>query len=706
MTVSEPMDPVAPLPPRAPRHDSAVTRHGEVDEDPYAWLRDADWQAAMRNPLRLDPVILEHLEAENAYTTAVLEPVAGLRQTLYEELKGRLDETDVSVPLPDGAFLYYRRYVEGGQHPVYCRRRGAAGDEQILVDGNAEAQSSGYFRIASCRHSPDHSRIAYTADRDGSEHYALVIRDLRSGEDLETVTAAAHGDFVWAADGRAILYTVLDAHHRPNRVLLHRLGDAPADARLVYHEHDPGFFVDLDRTESGRFIVITARDHALTAEQRVVPAAAPSDEPMLISARATGVDYALSDDGERFLILTNADDAYDYKVVEAPVSAPGRVHWRDLVAHEPGRMIRRLLLFKDYLVRLERVHALPRIVIRSLAGGEEYAIDFDEAAYDLGIRRGYEYATTTLRFTYSSLTTPQRTLDFDMAARRRVLRKQQAIPSGHDPERYVAQRLDAPGHDGVGIPVSVLRCRDTPVDGSAPLLLYGYGAYGMSIPAAFSANRFSLVDRGFIYAVAHVRGGTERGFQWYRHGKLEHKTNTFADFIAAAETLIERQYTCAGRIVAHGASAGGLLVGAVMNMRPDLFGAAVGEVPFVDVLNTMSDDTLPLTPPEWVEWGNPVDDPQAYRRMKRYSPYDNVAARDYPPILATAGIADPRVTYWEPAKWVAKLRAMKTGDHPVLLHTNMDAGHGGAAGRFDRLGEVALVYAFMVMALVGAEHGG
>ncbi|MCY3730264.1 MAG: prolyl oligopeptidase family serine peptidase, partial [Rhodospirillaceae bacterium] len=398
--------------------------------------------------------------------------------------------------------------------------------------------------------------------------------------------------------------------------------------------------------------------------------------------------------------------AHDYKVVEALVSAPGREHWRDLVAHEPGRMIRRLLLFKDYLVRLERVHALPRIVIRSLAGGEEYAIDFDEAAYDLGIRRGYEYTTTTLRFTYSSLTTPQRTFDFDMATRRRVLRKQQVIPSGHDPERYVAQRLDALGHDGVGIPVSVLRRRDTPVDGSAPLLLYGYGAYGMSIPAAFSANRFSLVDRGFIYAVAHVRGGTDRGFQWYRHGKLEHKTNTFADFIAAAETLIERQYTRAGRIVAHGASAGGLLVGAVMNMRPDLFGAAVGEVPFVDVLNTMSDDTLPLTPPEWVEWGNPVADPQAYRRMKRYSPYDNVAARDYPPILATAGIADPRVTYWEPAKWVAKLRALKTGDHPVLLHTNMDAGHGGAAGRSDRLGEVALVYAFMVMALGGAEHGG
>ena len=362
-------------------------------------------------------------------------------------------------------------------------------------------------------------------------------------------------------------------------------------------------------------------------------------------------------------------------------------------------MIRRLVLFRDFFVRLERVNALPRIVVRSSKSGEEFEIDFDEEAYDLGISRGFEYDTTTLRFTYSSLTTSPRTFDFDMESRERVLRKEQEIPSGHDPADYFAHRFNATGHDGVEIPVSVLRRHDVEADGTPPLLLYGYGSYGMSIPASFSPNRFSLVDRGFIYAVAHVRGGMDRGYRWYRDGKLENKANTFKDFISAAEALIDRKYTVEGRIVAHGGSAGGMLVGAVINMRPDLFGAAVAEVPFVDVLNTMSDDSLPLTPPEWVEWGNPITDAEACRRMRGYSPYDNVTAQDYPAVLATAGVSDPRVTYWEPAKWIARLRALKTDDNPVLLRTNMGAGHGGAAGRFERLDEVALIYAFILRAL-------
>lgn len=697
--MSELIDSESHTPPIAPRHETATTRHGQVDEDAYAWLRDANWQDAMRDPSRLDPAIRKYLEAENAFTKSVLEPVADLRRVLYEELKGRLKQNDESVPAPDGEFHYYQRYVEGGQHPVYCRRKGKRGDEAVLVDGNKEAESSAYFRVAQCRHSPDHGLIAFTADRNGSENYELLIRDPGSGENIGAVTASAHGDFVWSADSQTIFYTLLDEHHRPNRVLRHRLGDDPADHVLVYHERDPGFFVDLDKTESGRFIVISARDHALTSELRTIPAESPGDEPALIAVRDTGVDYSLGDDGERFLIRTNLDGAEDYKVVEAPVSATGRGHWRDVIPHEPGRMIRRLLLFRHYLVRLERVNALPRIVIRSLDGDEEFEIEFDEEAYDLGINRGYEYDTTMLRFTCSSLTTPQHTFDFDMETRKRILRKEQEIPSGHNPDDYVAHRFNATGHDGAEIPVSVLRRRDTEIDGTASLLLYGYGSYGMSIPAAFSPNRFSLVDRGFVYAIAHIRGGTDRGFQWYRDGKLENKTNTFQDFIAAAEALIGRNYTSAGRVVVHGGSAGGMLVGAVLNMRPDLLGAAVAEVPFVDVLNTMSDETLPLTPPEWVEWGNPITDADAYQHMRGYSPYDNVTAQDYPPILATAGISDPRVTYWEPAKWIAKLRALKTDDNLVLLQTNMGAGHGGAAGRFDRLDEVALVYAFILQAL-------
>ena len=653
----------------------------------------------MRDPSRLDPAIREYLESENAFTASMLEPVTDLRRELNEELKGRLKQDDASVPAPDGEFLYFLRYVEGGQHPVYCRRKRESEDEQVLVDGNHEAQSSSYFRVAHCQHSPNHNLIAFTADRNGSENYELLIRDPQSGVDIETISDAAHGDFVWAADNRMIFYTLLDEHHRPNRVLRHRLGDDPANDTQVYQESDPGFFVDLDKTESGRFIVITARDHALTSELRTIPSASPTDDPTLIAAREMGVDYSLGDDDERFLIRTNADGAEDFKIVEAPLTTPQREHWRDVIPHEPGRMIRRLLLFKNFLVCLERENALPRIVVRSLNQDETYDIEFDEEAYDLGVNQGYEYDTTTLRFVYSSLTTPQRTFDFDMATRERVLRKEQEIPSGHNPDDYIAHRFDATGHDGVSIPVSVLRRRDTAVDGSAPLLLYGYGSYGLSIPAAFSPNRFSLVDRGYVYAIAHIRGGTDRGYQWYRNGKLEHKTNTFRDFISAAEALIDRKLTSKGRIVTHGGSAGGMLVGAVINMRPDLFGAAVAEVPFVDVLNTMSDETLPLTPPEWVEWGNPITDAEACRRMRSYSPYDNVTAQAYPPILATAGISDPRVTYWEPAKWVAKLRALKTDDMPVLLHTNMGAGHGGAAGRFDRLDEVALVYAFIIRAL-------
>ena len=686
-------------PPLAEPHRAATTRHGEVDEDSYAWLRDAHWQDVMRDPSRLDPAIREYLEAENAYAASMLEPVADLRRELNEELKGRLKQDDESVPAPDGEFLYYLRYVEGGQHPVYCRRNRQTDEEQVLVDGNREAQAFSYFRVAQCHHSPGHDLIAYTADRNGSENYELLIRDPRDGEDIETITNSAHGDFVWAADNLTIFYTLLDEHHRPNRVLRHRLGDDPANDVQVYQESDPGFFVDLDKTESGRFIVITTRDHALTSEVRIIPSAAPTNDPTLIAARDIGVDYSLGDDGERFLIRTNVDGAEDFKIVEAPVATPGRVYWRDVIPHQPGRMIRRLLLFKKFLVCLERENALPRIVIRSLNRDETYDIEFDEEAYDLGVSQGYEYDTTTLRFVYSSLTTPQRTFDFDMATRDRVLRKEQEIPSGHNPDDYIANRFNATGYDGVEIPVSVLRRRDTAVDAKAPLLLYGYGSYGMSIPAAFSPNRFSLVDRGFVYAIAHIRGGTDRGYHWYRTGKLEHKINTFRDFISAAEALVDRKLTSKGRIVTHGGSAGGMLVGAVINMRPDLFGAAVAEVPFVDVLNTMSDETLPLTPPEWVEWGNPITDAEACRRMRSYSPYDNVSAQAYPPILATAGISDPRVTYWEPAKWVAKLRALKNNDTPVLLHTNMGAGHGGAAGRFDRLDEVALVYAFIIQAL-------
>jgi oligopeptidase B len=524
------------------------------------------------------------------------------------------------------------------------------------------------------------------------------IRDLDTGLAVGDTLADAHGDVVWANDGRHLFYTVIDVNHRPQAVKLHRLGTEQDRDTLVYEEADPGFFVGVSLTESRRFVVVDTHDHT-TSESWLVPADEPDATPRLVVPRERDVEYDVTHHGERLLVRTNADGAEDFKLVEAPIEQPGRESWRDLVAHVPGRLIVSFEVFSGHLVRLERENALPRIVVSDLESGAEHVIEHHEAAYRLALDNGYEFDTTRLRFEYSSPTTPARVYDYDMRSRERTLRKEQSVPSGHDPSRYVTRRLLAPAPDGEQIPVTVLELRDTPHDGSAPLLIYGYGAYGISMPASFSTNRLSLVDRGFVYAIAHVRGGMERGYRWYREGKLEHKTNSFTDFIAVAEHLVAEGYTSAGRIAAHGASAGGMLMGAIANMRPDLFAAVVAEVPFVDVLSTMCDETLPLTPPEWNEWGDPLHDPQAHARIRDYSPYDNVRAQDYPAILATGGVSDPRVTYWEPAKWVARLRELRTNDAPLLLKINLAAGHGGASGRFERLEEIALAYAFVIRQL-------
>ena len=689
-----------PKPPVAARRPLTTTLHGRTRSDDYAWLKDPDWQRVMREPEALDPDIRAYLEAENAYTDSFLAPYAALRETLYAEMRGRMKEDESSVPAPDGDWAYYVRYVEGGEHPLYCRApRGDEAAEELLLDGNREAEASAYFRIGACRHSGDHRRLAYTLDLNGSERYRLFVRDIASGAVIDGPIEDAHGDVVWAADGETLFYTVIDENHRPWQVRRHRVdGDASADP-VVYEESDPGFFVGLGKSESGRFVLISAHDHT-TSEIRLIEAAAPEAPPRLVAARARGVEYSVAHRGGLLYILTNADGATDSKIVTAPVDAPGREAWREWLAHEAGTYVRTQLLFAGHHVRLERVGGLPRIVVTDLATGAAHALAFEEEAYDLFLRPGYEFETATLRFVYSSMTTPQQTFDYDMATRRRTLRKTQEVPSGHDPADYVTRRLTALSKDGARVPVSLLHRRGTPLDGTAPLLLYGYGAYGHAMPAAFSTNRLSLVDRGFVYAIAHIRGGTDCGYGWYLDGKLTKKANTFADFIAAAEHLIAEGYTAKGRIAAHGGSAGGMLMGAVANMRPDLFAGIVAEVPFVDVLNTMCDADLPLTPPEWPEWGNPIEDEAAWRTIASYAPYENVEAKDYPAIFATAGLTDPRVTYWEPAKWVARLRRLKTGDAPLLLHTNMEAGHGGASGRFRRLVEVAMVYAF-VLAVAG-----
>ena len=712
-------------PPVAPRRPAALPPlHGRRRTDDYAWLKDENWQQVMRDPTLLGADVRAYLEAENAYKEAALAPTELLRAALFDELRGRIKEDDSSVPAKDGEWEYYRRYREGGQHPVVCRRPaggsggGSGGDsggdsggshatctaggtetnatgEQILLDGDAEAEGKSYYRIGGRGHAWNHRRFAWTVDENGSEFFTLRIKELETGRRLHDVIERCSGGFAWAADHNTLLYTVLDDNHRPCKVFRHCLGTDIADDVLVYEEPDAGFFLSVATTESRRFLVVDAHDH-VTSEVRLIDAERPDTEPILVAERDPDTEYDVSHHGERLILLTNADGAEDFKIVEAPVESPGRAHWVDLVPHRPGVLIAGIEVYARWLVRLERENALPRIVVRELDSGEEHAIAFEEEAYSLGLAGGYEFDTDTLRFTYSSMTTPEHVYDYDMRTRERIVRKVQEVPSGHDPADYVTRRIVATSHDGARVPVSLLHHRDTAVDGSAPLLLYGYGSYGISMPASFGTTRLSLVDRGFVYAIAHVRGGTERGYAWYTDGKLAKKTNTFHDFIAAAQALVERGYARPGGIAIHGGSAGGLLVGACANMAPNLFHAVIAEVPFVDVLNTICDDTLPLTPPEWPEWGNPLESEEAYDCIAAYSPYDNVEAKDYPHIIATAGLTDPRVTYWEPAKWVAKMRATRTDDRLVVLHTNMEAGHGGAAGRFDRLEETALVYAFLL----------
>lgn len=685
-----------PTPPHAARRSHPVTVHGITRDDPYHWLRDEAWQEVMRDPGKLRPDIRDHLRAENAWTAHVMAGTQALQKVLFEEMKGRIKEDDASVPVKDGAWAYYRRYEIGGQHPLFCRRPSAGGAEEVIFDGNAAAKGQAYFNIGGVQHAPSHARVAIAIDDKGSEFYSVTFRDLVSGEDLPDRLENTGGGVAWSRDGQHVFYVVLDEQHRPCKVFRHELGTDPKGDALVFEEKDPGFFVGVGVTEGRGHVLIDSHDHT-TSEVRVIPGGDPTAEPRLVAARERGVEYDLSEQEGEFVILTNAGGAEDFKIVRAPIATPGREHWRDDVPHVPGTLLLAVSTFANHTVRLCRVDGLPRIVVRR-RDGEEHEIAMDEEAYGLGSSAGWEYDTSVMRFTYSSPTTPERVYDYDMDARERTLLKEQEIPSGHDPSHYRCKRLHAVSHDGEKVPISVLWHRDTKIDGTAPCMLYGYGSYGISIPASFSTGRLSLVDRGFVYAIAHVRGGKDKGYAWYRKGKLLDKKNTFVDFLAAADHLVEAGYTRAGEITIHGGSAGGMLVGAVANMRPELFRAVVGEVPFVDVLTTMSDGDLPLTPAEWPEWGNPLQSRDAYDYIASYSPYDNVRARSYPHILATAGLTDPRVTYWEPAKWVARLRELGTGDRMLLLRTYMEAGHGGSAGRFEKLEEVALVYAFVLLA--------
>jgi oligopeptidase B len=672
--------------------------------DDYAWMKDDNWREVLRDPSAIKPEVKTYLTAENAYAQAMLASTEPLQAQMFEEMKGRIKQDDSTVPAPDGPFDYYVRYEPGAQHPVYARRpRGQDSGEEVLLDADAQAKGKAFFQVNAAEHSPDHSLFAYAVDEQGSEVCRILIKDLASGEVLAEPVESSTGDFVWSPDSQWLFWIWRDAEGRPARLYRRPARGGTADDVLVYEELDDGFFMGVGVTASRAFIVLGLGNQE-TSEAWIIPAADPTAAPQVVEPRAAGLRYdvehwAEGDGAGRFVIRTNADGALDFKIVQAPQDRPGRANWTDLVAHQAGRFIAGMTTFKDHLARLERVDANNRIVVTERVSGAEHAIEVDEEAYALSLEGGYEYETTTLRFVYQSPTTPRQWFDYDMTTRARTLRKTQEIPSGHDPKRYVARRLYATAADGAEVPITVLMKAETPLDGSAPLLLYGYGSYGMAMEPSFSIRNLSLVDRGWIWATAHIRGGSEKGWGWFLDGRGAHKTNTFTDFIACAEHLTGRGYGKAGRIVAYGGSAGGMLMGAVANLRPDLWAGIIAAVPFVDVLNTMSDMDLPLTPPEWPEWGNPLEDGEAYDRIAAYSPYDNVAAQPYPAVLATGGLSDPRVTYWEPAKWAAKLRRYSTSGDPVLLKINMEAGHGGASGRFEFLKEIALDYAFAVWAV-------
>ena len=618
-----------------------------------------------------------------------------LRRKLFEEIKARVQETDESPASPWGDSEYYSRTEEGKQYSIFCRRPRGGGAEEVLLDENLLAEGHDYFRCAGAKVSPNHQLELYATDTDGSERYTLQVRDLAHGEDLPETIADISPSYTWATDNATIYYTRHDETLRPFQVWRHRIGTDLTSDEMIFEDLDERFFVNVSRSDSDRFIFIHSSSK-ISDEVWFIPAAAPETAPVLIEPRADDVEYEVNDDGTRFVITTNADGAVDFKVMVAPYDAPGRANWTDLIPARDGVKIGGVHAFAEHLVIRLRSDALAKLLVIETATGEQHEIEQSDAVYTAMPAANYEFATKTFRYIFTSPSTPTTWVDYDLATRERTVVKQTPVLGGFNPKDYTTERTWAKADDGTLVPISLLYRRDLVRDGNAPVLLYGYGSYEISIDPTFSTLRLNLVDRGFVFAIAHIRGGGELGRHWYENGKMQNKRNTFTDFIAAARHLIDEGWTQPGRIVARGGSAGGLLMGAVVNMAPELFAGIVAEVPFVDVVTTMSDETIPLTVTEWEEWGNPRDVEDDYRYMLSYSPYDNVEAKDYPPIYISAGLNDPRVQYWEPAKWVAKLRATKADDNLLLLKTEMGAGHGGPSGRYGVWEDEARVQAFVL----------
>jgi oligopeptidase B len=675
----------SPTPPVAEQRPVVHELHGDRRVDEYAWLRE-----------RNDPAVIAHLDAENAYTDAVTAPAAELRGRLYDEIVGRIQQTDESAPVPQGPWLYSLRTEEGRQYPILCRRpRSGEGDGEVqaILDQNLLAEGHDYLRVGDAAVSPDQRLLAYTVDVNGSELFRLRIRDLETGRDLDDDVERVYYSLAWASDNQTVLYTRPDDAMRPWQVWRHRVGTPAESDTLVLQEDDDRFFADVSRTRSGALLLISLGSK-VTSEVWMLDAAQPDAGARIVAPRRQGHEYSVDHHDDDLYIVSN-DGAVNFRLMRAPLASPGQEHWRELIPHRADVKLDGIDLFAQHLVLYERAGGMRRITVGSVDATDTQVVAQPESVYVASPGSNREWDTDVLRFDYSSLVTPPSAIDYDMRTRSRTVVKEQPVLGGYDRSRYVTERLWATAPDGVQVPMSVVRRSDVPLDGSAPALLYGYGSYEISTEPSFSSSRLSLLDRGVVYAIAHIRGGGEMGRRWYDDGKLMHKRNTFTDFIACADHLVSSGYTSRDRLGIRGGSAGGLLIGAVMNLRPDLAAVALAHVPFVDVVTTMLDDTLPLTVTEYEEWGNP-NEPEAYAYMRSYSPYDNVAAVDYPAVLATGGLNDPRVGFWEPAKWVARLRERGTGARPVLLQMEMGAGHGGPSGRYEAWRKEAYALAFLL----------
>ncbi len=674
-----------PTPPMAAQRPHVATWHGETLSDPWHWLKDPNY------PTVDNPDVLDYVKAENAYFEAVTSPAAALTETIFEELKSRIKQDDASVPVKDGDHEYWWRFEPDAQYRSWLRRPVAGGDEQLILSETALAEGKAYFRLGGSAVSPDERLLAYAFDDNGSERFRLVVRDLATGADIETVTTKSVGVPVWAADSQALAWTEVNDNWRRVKVRLHRLGDGGEDATMYEETLDKGFGVHVSRSQDGRWFVIGTSDHS-TSEVRLVPTSNPLAPPLLVRARHADVTYDVDVRGDTLFIRTN-DIHTNFRIVTANIASPG--DWHELIAPSDRDYLRGHAAFASYLAIAARRDGLDQVRLRR-DDGSETIVPFAEASYTVSIGANVEADAPLLRLNYSSMVTPATVFDYEAATGKLITRKVQDVPSGYDASQYATERLFITARDGVQVPVSIVYKKGFAKGPGAHIHLYGYGAYGIAISPSFSANRLSLLDRGLAYAIAHIRGGDDMGYGWYLDGKLVKRTNSFNDFVDVAKGLVTAGWATTGNISASGGSAGGELMGAVVNSDPGLWRAVVAHVPFVDVLNTMLDDSLPLTPGEWPEWGNPITSKADYDLIKSYSPYDNVRPQAYPPLLVTAGLNDPRVTYWEPAKWVAKLRATKTDDNVLLLKTNMGAGHGGKSGRFAALQETAEEYAFLL----------